>query len=71
MPRASFVAACPGGIASGGGKILPGGEPGMVAETKSAGPGFVRREWGFVFFALVMLAGLLGGAAVMILKLAK
>jgi hypothetical protein len=43
----------------------------VVAEINSAGPGFVRREWGFVFFALVMLAGLLGGAVVVILKLAK
>ncbi|MDI6871389.1 MAG: hypothetical protein QME79_08545 [Bacillota bacterium] len=42
----------------------------MATETKPAEPGFARREWGFVFFALVMLAGLIGGAVVMILKLA-
>ncbi|MGE5553495.1 MAG: hypothetical protein ACM3XZ_06195 [Betaproteobacteria bacterium] len=43
----------------------------MAAESRVSQPGFVRREWGFVFFAVVMLAGLIGGAAVMILRLAK
>lgn len=43
----------------------------MAQETKAAEPGFLRREWGFVFFMLVVVAGILGGLIGTILSMTR